>query len=446
MKALTEASENIYQRYFDVVKLYQNNIIDDHCPFAGTPDFHQCHFPLENLWIMRTAEDDESGAMDEVQFSPAPYLLAEEEEDAVASQSGSSLIPAFKSRLFLVTDVCLTPHGHILTDTSKATSSQYVNRFMTGKMYDDDNEIRSSIKVLQAAGEGDGAPFLPVAMTITGAPVLLLVMPHASNFGHEFLDLYPQLFMFKELLKRDPELRVLVRAPLSATKLFPVLRAMDLAPEDLNYLVWGGDHDRDLYCLDKVITTTSSYANHVNPAFVAAFREAVSHNMTFADPAVVELCGEGILFSDRRHQPGRRDLLEGPQVLAALQEWYGAEAASLRGGQSREVRLLRGSETLEETLRLFRSSRVFISVHGAQMSNMMFLQPGAVVIEIQPYQFRDVDVFLNLAPTLGVQAFRYTSMSGGHWTSTSINVEHFLGQVVTFIDALAPRRSCGGDS
>jgi hypothetical protein len=149
----------------------------------------------------------------------------------------------------------------------------------------------------------------------------------------------------------------------------------------------------------------------------------------------VKLRGEGILISDRRDQPGRRDLIEGDQILDALRLRYSGNS-SLPGLKKRSVELFFGNETLEDTIRLFRSSRVYISVHGAQMSNMMFLNPGSVLIEIQPYEFRDVDVFLNLAPALGVTPYRYTSMSGGHWTSTSVNVEHFLGQVTSYIDSL----------
>ena len=307
---------------------------------------------------------------------------------------------------------------------------------LTGKMYDDDDIEKSTISIEQMSVEGGGG-IRSVDLGFNGRRALLLVIPHASNFGHEFLDLYPQLFMFRALLQQDPESKVLVHAPLSATKMFPILHAMGLHPERLNYHVWEKEDRNSLFCLDEIITTTSSYANHVNPDYVAAFREALLHNMTFADPGVVHLEGDGILFSDRRDRPGARDLLEGEQIFSALQARYeGGSESSFQGISPRPVRLFLGNESLEDTIRLFRSTKIFIAVHGAQMANMMFLSPGAVLIEIQPYEFRGVDVFLNLAPTLGVSAFRYTSMSGGHWTSTSVQAEHFLGQVQSFIDSL----------
>lgn len=444
MKSLIEASEHMYQKYFDTLRLYDNSIIDRHCPGPGPAglltrhEFVPCRYPLQSLWVMHSEREKKQpkNIHDKVLFTKAPYLMANDLQNDL-SEVVSIELPVYLGRIFMVKDICLTSHGHILTDTFK-TQMPYVSRYKTGKMYDDDDEERSSISLYTGEMgvhdvQSTGIPSMD--MDFGEQQVLLLIIPHANNFGHEFLDLYPQLFMFRELLNRDPNMKILVHSPLSATKMFPVLHAMGLYPEELNYFIWKEEHRQSLYCMKNIITTTSSYANHVNPEFVAAFKDALMQNLSLTDREVVKLRGEGILISDRRDQPGRRDLIEGDQILDALRLRYSGNS-SLPGLKKRSVELFFGNETLEDTIRLFRSSRVYISVHGAQMSNMMFLNPGSVLIEIQPYEFRDVDVFLNLAPALGVTPYRYTSMSGGHWTSTSVNVEHFLGQVTSYIDSL----------
>ena len=423
MQALLDVAEQIYREHFNIIKLYQNKYIDDYCPESYTDDFIQCFAPLDNLWISRNIDAEKRMPSDSQPLYKAPLLL---DESSIITRN-VTMIPSFLGRIFLVKNVCLSPHGQIFSDHFN-TNSTYVGRYMTGKMYDDDDVNKSTISVVS---DQDNPVFNMIDVNISRA--MLLVIPHSENFGHEFLDLYPQLFMLNDILMRNPEIHVLVHAPLSAKKMFPILHAMNIYPEKLNYFTWNINDRQSFYCMDEVITTTSSYSNHVNTKYVAAFREAVKR-LDFYD-STFNVQGEGILFSDRRDQPGRRNLLEGEEIVAALERKY-ASPFLAPGTTYRPIKLFIGNESLEETVRLFRSSRIFISVHGAQMSNMVFMHPGSIVIEIQPYEFQNVDVFLNLAPALGVKPFRYISKSGAHWTHTSVESNHFLNQVMGVIDSL----------
>lgn len=216
--------------------------------------------------------------------------------------------------------------------------------------------------------------------------------------------------------------------------MFPILHAMNIYPERLNYYFWDKEHEKSLYCLRHIVTTTSSYANHVSPRYVSAFREALK-KVPLLDSSILNLRGEGILLSDRREQIGNRNLVQGSELIDVLKSRYG-DKNSYHGKCYRPVNLFIGNETLEETIRLFRSSRIYISVHGAQMSNIMFMHPDSTLIEIQPYEYQNVNVFLNLASTLGITPYRYISHSGAKWTETNILLDHFLERIFPYIDSL----------
>ena len=129
-KALMDASENMYQRYFDVVKLYNNNFIDDYCREVSNAAFAQCLAPLDNVWIMHNNYREENMDSAVVPSVRAPHLF---EEDHLNGAATTMRLPSYLGRLFMVKHVCLTSHGHILTDTLKSNSSVYVTRFMTGR-------------------------------------------------------------------------------------------------------------------------------------------------------------------------------------------------------------------------------------------------------------------------------------------------------------------------
>ncbi len=61
-----------------------------------------------------------------------------------------------------------------------------------------------------------------------------------------------------------------------------------------------------------------------------------------------------------------------------------------------------GNETLEETIRLFRGTKVLVAAHGGGEANMLFMPPGGIVIEVRP-QWWPITCFIDLADNIGAQ-------------------------------------------
>ncbi|KAI9352213.1 hypothetical protein BDR26DRAFT_329187 [Obelidium mucronatum] len=65
--------------------------------------------------------------------------------------------------------------------------------------------------------------------------------------------------------------------------------------------------------------------------------------------------------------------------------------------------------TLIEQVRIVDNTDIFITMHGAAMTHILFLKPGAYVIELFPYSFKKV-IYENIASILGIQYLHWQNM------------------------------------
>ncbi|KAJ3073274.1 hypothetical protein HDU98_001892 [Podochytrium sp. JEL0797] len=72
--------------------------------------------------------------------------------------------------------------------------------------------------------------------------------------------------------------------------------------------------------------------------------------------------------------------------------------------------------SLLEQVRIVDKTDIFITMHGAAMTHILFLKPNAYVIELFPYAFKKV-IYQNIASILGV---RYL-----HWQNTHLSLTRF---------------------
>jgi len=77
--------------------------------------------------------------------------------------------------------------------------------------------------------------------------------------------------------------------------------------------------------------------------------------------------------------PNRRSLPQGQQIIEILRSRYEmniderARSNSTSTRKRHVVRVFYGNESLDDTIRLFRSAKYFIGAHGGGMTNILFM-------------------------------------------------------------------------
>ena len=100
---------------------------------------------------------------------------------------------------------------------------------------------------------------------------------------------------------------------------------------------------------------------------------------------------EGIVFVDRpyRDKHSRRAILNMDEVRGMLEEFPDSEIVAME------------ELSFREQVKKAALARVFITAHGAAMTHVFFMQPGAAGIEIMPYNFSH-DLYEKLAGSVDV--------------------------------------------
>jgi len=94
------------------------------------------------------------------------------------------------------------------------------------------------------------------------------------------------------------------------------------------------------------------------------------------------------------------------------------EAHILKNYPEIEVRVIKfGDLTFEDQVRAMRDSGLLISIHGADVTNMLFLPKGAALIEVNPYRWYE-NRFFGISFVSGVEYFSYNC---GNYECSGIN-------------------------
>lgn len=261
-------------------------------------------------------------------------------------------------------------------------------------------------------------------------PVLSLMHPFSTMFYHEFIEIHSMLLMSLPLLEAMPNISIVMNKPLVNSQLFPLLKALNINVKNYNFLAIKEPGMKSRKNSDKIssksaivyapyiITPISLWCQYVSRGTTRKMREAYSRLPYWTSP------GNGIIVYDRYNLRPKRSLEQGPEVYAALNHRY---------GKSVSVKQYLGNETLEETVRLFRRSSVFIAAHGGGEANMIFMPSRGVVVEIRPDNW-PVPCFIDLANNIGLDHYLLSVESGGRAKEMSIDLKTFLPELYRIID------------
>jgi len=72
-----------------------------------------------------------------------------------------------------------------------------------------------------------------------------------------------------------------------------------------------------------------------------------------------------------------------------------------------EVRVVKfGQMSFLEQVTAMHDTGILVGIHGADLTNLMFLPVGAAILEVNPYRWYD-NRFFGLAPVTGIEYFSY---------------------------------------
>ncbi len=148
-----------------------------------------------------------------------------------------------------------------------------------------------------------------------------------------------------------------------------------------------------------------------------------------------EFSGEWIVVLNRAGE-GRREIKNANELVLSLLKTFPDYSNPYLRVWPKQFNF---NENLYETARMARSIRLLIGVHGAGLSNTLFMRPGAILYEINPYGCRDLSFnFHRWAEVFNLQHALWIPSQGNNGTqndichreaSTTVNVKEIIDEV-----------------
>lgn len=309
----------------------------------------------------------------------------------------------FAPHLVLTRNVYVNDRGNVFNN---------VSRFVHGGCLEEISEMRvDRVKLMYN--------MKTTVVINTPYPVLNLAQPYTDYYYHALLEILPKFLMSAPALRTIPKLKILMTKGLTFQHLNPLFDLLDLNLKKRDYIIQPGKNV--LIFSPLVISPTSRYCASLPRSVLQQLRLNLFPRLPEWNTA-----GEnGILLHDRIISSPNRNLVQGVEVFRLLQQFYGAE---------RPVRMFFGNESLSDTIRLFRGSKIFVSVHSSGMANMIFLPDNATVIEIKAHNFPKTNCFAELSADMGFSHIVHLSGYGGWSGQVPLVMEDFIPKMFNAIE------------
>jgi hypothetical protein len=148
-----------------------------------------------------------------------------------------------------------------------------------------------------------------------------------------------------------------------------------------------------------------------------------------------EYTGEWIVVLNRPGV-GRREITNADQLITALLKTFPDHSNPYLRVWPKQYNF---DENLYETARMARSIRLLIGVHGAGLSNSLFMRPGTILYEINPYGCRHLSFnFHRWAEVFNLQHALWIPTQGENGEQneecdregkTTVNIEEIIDEV-----------------
>jgi hypothetical protein len=378
---------------FEHINLYDPRNYSQYCPSNSTTKFTSCWGPYQNVKIYNGLRID-SSTIPKFQYKYLKNPLPEEFQTMTMNTQ-------FIGDLFAVPNAYINRWGQTF-------DTKY--RYLSGRCSDTDHE--NPPYTIESA-------YQEKKVRVVEDIVLNLVIPWSYAFGHEMLEVYELLYFLKPLLLQYPRIAIAGFEGMMHDKFFPLLELNELPVKTYNQFYTLYSHRNIIHAPWIIIPPTPCL-------FIPSFYPEQLHRVIEKLPFPTTFSGNNILIHDRRNQQPSRYIPEGKDIETALRARYAGK---------RDVLLLHGTESLPETIKLMRSSQVFISIHSSATSNMIFMNPGSVYVEISPSNHH-LECMMQLAIANKMTAYYYPTYPGDWRDVIHVNATEFLAAVIPLIDQL----------
>lgn len=444
-EAIFNATE-MYSENVTMIDLFDMKQVAQWCDLDRLPSesqrFTPCKGPLHNVLLWKTPFS-----------SPNPY-----------PPSGLTQYPSLLPHLFAIRDVFITWNGQIfdLSDHRpwKWPSSHHPDASLPHYSYPIRHYRHGGCADLSwASGWANITMEYFHRRIFYHTPILNLNHPYEGNVFHEVIEIYAQLFTYRPLLQRWPQMPIVMSARTyhTMTKYWPLLRWYGVLQQSLDELNIHYFHDgQDLVLAPYIITPVMGECCMLLPSLVTTLKAAIEANIppylqqeqeqeekgwrdseevfpAFDGPMVLyerlkatesepptatavsataatatatisnaqqpqpnqQKQKKYIVLYDRGHDAYRR-MLNADDVWTLL----GERLAKPRGYHLR--RFYGRNESLAQTVTWFHQAVLIVGVHGAGLTNILFAQPNTTVVEIRPENFA-VTTIEHLGRSLGLR-------------------------------------------
>ena len=238
--------------------------------------------------------------------------------------------------------------------------------------------------------------------------VIVMLNVFSNNFFHQLVELLPAFLQIMPILESNPDIVILANKELRNPEL---LRVLGLDERKLNFVFVPRDVARTFF-FAKVGYFPLVPPCHYSPGVIwtTIRHNFFSHVAPFISGRPLDLQRPldklSIIFLNR---VGKERTLEDQDALRGLIQ---------REIKPAELTVYTG-EPLHEAVHRFHRAHILLGVHGAGLSNMVFMSSQSVVVEIQPDDYTNY-CFYNLAREIQLSHV-FVSGNGTKTTATSVN-------------------------
>lgn len=254
-------------------------------------------------------------------------------------------------------------------------------------------------------------------------PILSLVHPYSPLFFHEFVEVHAAFIMALRVLQAVPNIPVLLNKELRYPQLFPLLEIFGISPAKLNLQALGEPFKTSgltfVAYAPYVITSVSHWCEYISGGVINEMRRGYSKLPYWGND------GNGILIYDRYNIRPKRFITQGYDIYSRLYDRYNGRYP---------VRMYYGNESLEETAKLFRQTKVLIGAHGAGLSNILFMPKDSMMVELRPISWPN-RCFIDMANYIGIKHYLYNVNTNLRGYEMNINLKEFMDILIPMIDA-----------
>jgi len=241
-------------------------------------------------------------------------------------------------------------------------------------------------------------------------PVVNLVTLSTDNYFNLLVSYLPKVLSLIKLLKNNPNIIIIKNLHHKYTRneafLDPIIKYYGIIPRNLNMMHI--EYNR-VYIAHTMITPIAN-CKYIPYQFIKMIRKAIQNiyklnfNNNYNDnktttTTTTTTIFNNIIFDDRRGSKVRY-LSQSYDIYEELNELY-----------SKSYNIITYSTyNLKHTVEIFHNCKLFIASHGSSLTNILFMNPGSMVIEIRPQSLLNAWYFSYMAHLVGVKYYSLLSI------------------------------------